>query len=80
STPGCSSSSHQQPHAPLIEAEDLRVLIDNGRDDLPIQRLTGTPGHQTAQLQLPGNLLRLHPMLTRGQQVHHGFLNLHYST
>ena len=26
--------------------------------------------HQTALFQLPGNLLRLHPVLTRRQQVH----------
>lgn len=30
-----------------------------------------------AQPQLPGNLLGLHPMLARCQQVHHGFFNFH---
>ena len=54
------------------------MLEDNGRDDPAIQRRpAGTPWHQTAQFQLPRNLLSLHPVLTGRQQIHDGLFDFH---
>ena len=53
------------------------MLVDNRRYYLSVQRFSGTSWHQTTQLQLPSNLLSLHPVLTRRQQVNHGFFYLH---